>query len=85
MSPWMTIQEVAKWSRASKTVVYKAVKTGDLPARKHGKTVVHIQDLEAWSAARAIKPEVQVLSEFQRARQRVRSLKTRHTDDRSSA
>ena len=82
-SPFRTIKEVVAWSRASKTSVYRAIKTGALPARKHcGKIVVHTIDMEAWSASGTIQPETPSLSAFRRARERVRSLKTRHTDER---
>lgn len=81
-TPFRTIAQAAAWSLASKSAIYRDIRSGKLRARKHGgKTVIHVKDLEAWSQGGEIVPRVQSISAFQRARERVRSLKTRHTDE----
>jgi excisionase family DNA binding protein len=43
------ISEVCALSRASRTVVYEAIKAGELVARKRGRrTIVLSDDLAAW-------------------------------------
>ena len=43
------ISEVCALARASRTVVYEAIKTGELVARKRGRrTVILSDDLSAW-------------------------------------
>ena len=50
MSPSaFTISEVCQTARASRTVVYEAIRAGELVARKRGRrTIVLHEDLTAW-------------------------------------
>lgn len=48
----LTIAEVCAASRIGRTRVYEAIRTGELPARKHGRrTLVLSEDVRRWLEA----------------------------------
>jgi excisionase family DNA binding protein len=78
MSPFMTVKEAAAFLRLSDKTLYRWVSQKRVPARHHGaKVLFHRDELEAWSAGQIeMQPAEPSLSPFERARQRIGSLKT---------
>lgn len=86
MSPFLRVSNAAAWAGVSVSVIYRLIRTGQVEARCHGAKKgfrVVRASLEAWSASRGMTVAAPSLTPFERARQRVRSLKTENTDSLS--
>lgn len=80
VSPFMTVEECAAYLRVNRQTLYRWAQCGRIPARKaNGKVLFHQGDIDAWTAAKASEKKTTVLSPFEQARMRLRSLKTEHT------
>jgi excisionase family DNA binding protein len=75
MSPYLQVKEAAQYLRIGKSTMYSL--KNRIPHRDHaGRVIFHKDDLDAYSASQVRLPKPALLSRFQSARARVRSLKT---------
>lgn len=71
MSPFMTVQECAEYTRLAPTTLYQKVHKKEIPCVKHGRKLLFRRDeIEAWSAAQAKPVKVVSLSRFQQVKQK---------------
>ena len=78
-TPFMTAPEAAQFLKMGLSTLYRLAKEEKIPARRHGGSWrFHRTELEAFDSRRHTPParEEPFLSPFERARERVRSLKT---------
>ena len=85
-SEWMTVAEVARLTRFSVWVVYRAIRSGELTAYKlHGRLRIRRSDVETWFADRRVEPAARAGAPRQRSRPDPRGLRillpSRDTDD----
>lgn len=79
-SPFMDLKQAAVYLCLARSTVSGMVQNKVIPHRKHGgKLVFHKGELDAWSEARARRPETPSISRFQSVRERLRSLTIQDT------
>lgn len=83
LSPIMDVEELAAYLKRPKSYIYKLTSKGAIPTCSNDRQKrFHKEQIDAWLDSLKKPAEEPVsLSRFQRAKERLRSLKSQHTAD----